>query len=427
MRREAARLIAYGLAFLRHLSARFCADRCLIAAAGLSYATLLSLVPLMTVAFAALATFPVFQTFAADIQDFIFKNFVPAFGQLVEEHLRQFVDQAKGLTAVGILFLIFAALLLMAEIERALNDIWQVRRRRRALSSFLVYWAVLSLGPLLIGMSLAMTSYLVSLPLFSNTTAAVGAKALVFRTMPFLLTTSAATLLYTVVPNRTVGLRYALAGALVAAIFFELANRGFAFYVTHFPVYRMIYGALAAIPVFLLWIYVSWVVILLGAEVTRALMTFRPEDAGGPKTRGGVGLVDAYRVVGHLWDAQAQGLALSERDLLNREPEIGESGLEALLAELETARLLQRTAAGDWMLARDCSRLTLGNLYDYLPYRLPEPDAAWRNRDGRSGALSRLLSATRHCVDEGMHVPLESLYQDAEGAVGAAVRRIPAE
>jgi membrane protein len=419
---RAATLLVHGRAFVRHLSAGFCADRCLVAAAGLSYGTLLSLVPLMTVAFAVLAAFPVFQAFASDIQDFIFKNFVPAFGELVETHLRQFVDQAKGLTAVGVVFLIFAALLLMAEIERALNDIWHVRRRRRALSSFLVYWAVLSLGPVLIGISLAMTSYLVSLPFFSHT-AGLSAKTWMFRAMPFVLSTLAFTLLYTVVPNRNVPLRHAVVGAVLAAILFEIANRGFAFYVTHFPAYQVVYGALAAIPVFLLWIYVSWVVILLGGELTHALMTFRPDDVKGASRTERVGLVEAYRVIGHLWDAQVRGLALSERRLLDAEPGLGEASLELLLQDLEDRRLLQRTAGGDWVLARDVSELTLGELAGQLPYPLPPADVSWNDRDARNRALARVLSETRDCLEERMRVGLKSLYrQRGDDEAGRAVR-----
>jgi membrane protein len=399
-------------AFLGHLSSRFCADRCLVAAAGLSYGSLLSLVPLMTVAFAVLAAFPVFQAFSTDIQDFIFKNFVPAFGEQVESHLRQFVEQAKGLTSLGVLFLILAALLLMAEIERALNDIWHVRRRRRALSSFLVYWAVLSLGPVLIGVSLAITSYLVSLPLFSHT----AGLSWVLRAMPFVLSTLAFTLLYTVVPNRNVPLRHALVGAVVAAMLFELANRAFAFYVTHFPAYQIVYGALAAIPVFLIWIYVSWVVILLGAEVTHALSTFRYDPFATKARPEKVGLLEAYRVIGYLWEAQTQGLAVSETRLLELEPAVDETSLEELLQALEDRRLLQRTAAGHWMLARDVSELTLGELAAQLPYPLPAAEAHWKDRDLRNRALAAVLSDTRACLEQRMRVALKDLYKKKDDA-----------
>ncbi len=381
-------------------------------AAELSYTTLLSLVPLMTVAFSLLAAFPVFQHLITDIQDFLFSHFVPAFGEVVEKHILQFIQQAKSLTAVGILFLVLTALLLMFSIEHSLNDIWRVRRRRRALSSFLVYWAVLTLGPLLIGVSLAVTSYLVSFPVFAQP-GPMGIKTLLLKLMPFFSTTLAFAFLYTVVPNRSIPVRYALIGAFFAALLFNFANQAFALYVAHFPAYQLIYGALAAIPIFLVWIYISWVVVLMGAELTYSLMTFRPTEEGHMESHKGKELIYAFRLIGHLWEAQRRGEALSLRQLLRLEPRLHEIILEILLEDLEAARMVQQTAGGDWILARDVSTLTFLELYRVLPYRLPRASAC-TGKGPWDQAFRETIREAETCMEKTLKVPLRALYQSAQ-------------
>ncbi len=373
-------------------------------AAELSYTTLLSLVPLMTVAFSLLAAFPVFQGLVKDIQDFLFSHFVPAFGKELERHLFQFMEQAKRLTAVGILFLVFTALLLMFSIERSLNDIWRVKRRRTALASFLVYWTVLTLGPLLIGASLTVT-----LPLFAHP-GSLGITGPLVKLMPFLSATLAFFFLYTIVPNRSIPVGHALAGAFIAALLFNFANQAFALYVTHFPAYQLIYGALAAVPVFLVWIYISWVVILLGAEITYGLMTFRPTEGGRLEVHRGQELRFAFRLIGHLWQAQRRGEALSLRRLLRLEPHLHELILEVLLEDLEARHMVQRTASGDWILARDVSTLTLLELYRSLPYRLPREEAC-EVKDGWDRIFKERLKEVETCLERTLNVPLKALYQ----------------
>ncbi|MCP4995331.1 MAG: YihY family inner membrane protein, partial [Gammaproteobacteria bacterium] len=212
------------------------------------------------------------------------------------------------------IFLIIVALMMMANIDRAFNTIWRVRRKRGLLSLFIVYWSILSLGPLLIGISMAVTSYLVSIPLLSNTAETLGLKGRLIGLMPVLASAVAFTLLYAVVPNRRVPFRHALMGGLLAAALFELAKRGFAFYLTNFPTYEAIYGALAVIPIFLVWIYVSWVVTLLGAEFSYCLGVLNDVFVSGARERG-QGFLLAFRVLRELWSAQKSGNALSSSQL----------------------------------------------------------------------------------------------------------------
>lgn len=263
--------------FLRRVGRRFVAERCARTAAALSYTTVLALVPLMTVALALLSVFPAFRVWLTDTQQFVFRHFVPASGEAVSRYLDQFVANAGRLTAWGLLFLFVTALMLMSTIERAFHDIWHAPppRRHRQVLRLLAYWAVLMTGPLLIGVSLSLSSYVMSLPLFAVSAPLGFFRTFVFQGLPVALEFLAFMLLYTIVPNRPVRLRHALIGAAAAAVLFELAKRGFGLFVAHFSSYQLIYGAIAALPVFLVWVYLSWMIVLAGAVLTVELPSWR--------------------------------------------------------------------------------------------------------------------------------------------------------
>lgn len=251
--------------FFGNLFRHFIDDGCPESASALAYTSLLALVPLMAVGFTLFAAFPAFEGFTDQIRGFIFENFVPASGEIVESYLQGFVTKASALTLPGLVGLLITALLAMSTIERTFNAIWKVRNQRRPIDTFTVYWAVLTLGPILIGISLAVTSYVASLAFFS------GAAGVFLKSLPFLASALAFTLLYAVVPQQKIPPRHALAGGLVGAVLFELAKKGFALFVTSFHTYETIYGALATLAIFLVWIYLSWLIILFGAEFTYCL------------------------------------------------------------------------------------------------------------------------------------------------------------
>jgi len=260
---------------LRRTGSRFNADRCPRLAAALSFTTILSLVPLLTVGISVFSMFPGFRELTDTFQDFIYRNFVPAAGDAVAGHLRGFVANAGKLTTLGLAFLVFASLLALSTIEDAFNDIWRVSRGRSLIQRVLVYWAVVSLGPLLIVLSLSISSYLLSLKVIADTQVLEGLLRWFLVVMPLLLAVLAFLLLYVAVPNHDVPLKPALAGACVAALLFEMAKRLFAWYLLAFGNYEAIYGALASIPIFLLWIYLSWVIILFGVELVAAITEYR--------------------------------------------------------------------------------------------------------------------------------------------------------
>jgi membrane protein len=397
--------------FLRLLGYRFIQDGGLHHTASLTYTTLLSLVPLMTVSLAIFSAFPVSDQVATEVQDFVFKNFVPTSGEVIREHLQNFSTKASRLTGAGTVFLVIVAIMMMGTIDRAFNTIWQVRRKRGALSIFVVYWAILSLGPIFIGLSVVLTSYLVSIPIFADAAETIGiGRAGLLGMMPVLASAVAFTLLYLVVPNRNVPIRHAIAGGLLAAVLFELAKRGFALYITTFPTYQAIYGALAAVPVFLIWIYLSWLVTLLGAEFTYCLGIYR--DAWRPEHHGqGLDLLLAYRLLSYLWAAQRDGSAVSMDALMIHERSHSEADLEELLMALDKAHLVLRTERGEWALAKDMDRVTFLDLFRCGPFVLPSQSgqALLSDLPAHPG-LGPLLKSLEDGLQERLDLPLSQVF-----------------
>ncbi|WP_205957121.1 virulence factor BrkB family protein [Pantoea stewartii] len=243
-------------------------------AGNLAFVSLLALVPLIAVVFALFAAFPVFSDISVQLKNFIFANFMPAAGNMLQRYLEQFVANVHRMTAVGAVGLIVTALLLMHSVDSALNAIWRSHKKRPLVYSFAVYWMILTLGPLLAGASLAISSYLLSLK-WINVTGVTSLVDQTLRFFPLLLSWLSFWLLYSIVPTQRVPSRDALTGALVAGLLFELGKKGFALYVTMFPTYQLIYGVLAVIPILFLWVYWTWCIVLLGAEITVTLDDYR--------------------------------------------------------------------------------------------------------------------------------------------------------
>ncbi len=395
--------------FLRFTIHRFLEDRCMQAAGVLTYTTLLAIVPLSAVALGAFSAFPVFDQFSGMIQDFIFLNFVPAAGESIRSNLQAFAAKANQLTAVGTGFLFVTAIMMVAAISHALNDIWKTHYRRSVAGRVAVYWAMLTLGPILIGISLAISSYLFSLPFFASQ-ALPGLRRALVGMLPWATSTLAFTLTYTIVPDARVPLRRALLGAGFAAALFEIAKRGFALYVTQFPTYQAIYGALAAIPIFLLWVYVCWLIILLGAEIAYCL-----DQPDGWSTDGGgtdPDLVLAVRVLGYLNSAMLCGEEVREREIVRAEKNLGRDRLSRLLQDLADSRLIHRTFDGGWALRRDLNDFTLADLLRVRPYAIPSLESVKRTNPVNR-ALAHYLEAAGRGLDSSLDVPLRDVFKAA--------------
>ena len=408
-------------AFLAYLKQRFEEDRCTRAAASLAYTSLLALVPLFTVIFVSLSAFPAFLEWREGIETFVFRNFVPALGDQVRSYLVQFADKAKGLQAAGITVLVITVLAMMSTVESTFNVIWRIKRKRPLVVRFLMYWSVLTLGPILIGAGMVATSYVISLPLLGDGGVTGGLRTRLIATFPLLATTLAFVMFFKLIPYRPVPMRHALVGGLVASLLFELAKRGFALYVTHFPAQQAVYGAFATVPIFLIWIYLSWVVVLLGAEITQCLTTFR---ALAPLPEGAVAHRDpmrcAYRVLYRLYEAQSAGRGLSEKELMKNEAHFGYAAINAALEALDLAGWISRNDVFQWVLMRDLSRLSLLDLLRLVPsFDLPESPDRRVVRAGDDALLAKLLEH-KQWASECLDVPLAGLMAVPRAADAAA-------
>lgn len=261
--------------FAKRVWHRFFDDHVQTNAAALAFTTILALVPAAAVTFSMLSVFPVFAQWSKELEAFVYQNLVPAAGEVVQKQVQEFIGQTAKLTAFSLLFLLVSALLLLFTIEETLNKIWRVENSRSLVQRILSYWAVLTLAPLLMGASLSLTSYIVSTTLGGEGDVA-RARTFFLAIVPFLFVVLAFILLYMAVPNKPIRFKHALIGGVTAAILFEITKRGFTWYVSNFHSYEIIYGALSTIPIFLIWVYVSWLVVLVGAEVTAIL----GEDGG---------------------------------------------------------------------------------------------------------------------------------------------------
>jgi membrane protein len=352
-----------------HVWRHFSEDRLFEEAASLSYTSLLSMVPLLAVVFGVASAFPVFQQWSEQLQDFVFSNFVPASGDQVQTYLVGFLDSVSKLTLPGMLVLILTALLLMIRIERAFNLIWRVPTARSFRNRIVMYWAVLTLGPLALGAAAALSAQ----PVFEQVAQGVTTHS-AWRTIGiFSLSWLAFTVTFLLVPNRRVAFMHALVGAWLSAILFGLAKKAFVVYVAKAS-FSVIYGALATIPIFLFWLYLVWIVILLGASLAASLTTFndRRADWGWPRKWE---FLLAYRLVGHLWQAQARGETASTETLMEQLEGVSETELADQLAMLFDAGYVKRSEDGDWLLCRDLESVSLLDLYRSGEYYLPLDEA----------------------------------------------------
>jgi membrane protein len=252
----------------RIASKRFFYDQYTYRAAALTFTTLLSIVPLLSVIVFIVAKFPFFDKVNTVAENYILTNFIPTSGTIIRDNLNNFTMQASRLPMMGIFFLFVTAFALIMTIEHTFNDIWGVRWETRKMLSLIIYWVVIVLAPLLIGVSIFVSTYLFSLSWISDLNYFAFVKKPVLSCLPLLLNTFIFSLLYIVVPNFRVQVRDGIFGGFAAAVMFELAKLGFAFYIKQFPSYELIYGALGTIPVFFIWIYISWLIILFGALLT---------------------------------------------------------------------------------------------------------------------------------------------------------------
>lgn len=347
--------------FARYVTTKFRQDKCTQMAAGLTFDTLLSLVPLITIALTLFSTFHVFDDFSEEIKRFLLANMLPETGgKMISRYVEQFAESATKLTAFGLAFLAFTAMLIMVTIDNAFNTIWRVSKPRPLMKRVLVYWAVITLAPLLIGASLSLTSWLVGLSIgYAKHTPVFG--AITLKVVPVLLTTLAFILLFRVLPNRYVPIRHAFVGGVVAAAAFESMNRGFGFFIAHFSTYKLVYGAFASIPIFLLWIYLSWLTILMGALIAASLSRWRHREM--QQLGSAAQFYFAVRILGAMRAGLASGEVQSLPSLSQR-LNLAFEEAEFLLEKLQGANIVRKFLGNGWTMIRDPEHISLRELAD---------------------------------------------------------------
>ena len=272
----------------RIITRRFKEDRCMQIASSLTFTSLLAIVPIVTIAVTVISAFPLFGQLTAALQTFILQNLMPASAEVVASYTQQFSTNAARLTAVGITLLVVTSIMLLLTIDRAFNDIWRVEKRRPVVQRLLVYSAFITAGPVLIGASLTLTSWVVG-DAVGLVRGLPGAGVALLSIVPIVLTSFALSVLYMAMPNCRVNPRDAIAGGVLAGLLFEVTKRAFALYISSFGTYTIVYGAFATFPLLLIWIYLSWLVVIVGAVVVASLPQWRDEAQQGS----GVAIPDA--------------------------------------------------------------------------------------------------------------------------------------
>jgi len=361
--------------FLGYTGSRFLADGCPRQAAGLSYVSLLAIVPLLAIGLAIFAGFPAFADLRADVQGLILRNLLPDLESQVSEQLTAFVENASNMTGPGLIGLGVTAILLLSNINGALNAIWRVAEPRPLVMRMMVYWMLLTLGPLLIGASLTVSSYAFAAVQWLDV-----AQVTELRIASPLISVALAMLgfglIYFIVPNRSIHPGHALAGGLMAAVLLETLKALFGIYLRQFPSYQLVYGAVSTIPIFLVWMYLSWAVILFGAETAAALPEWRAARARGRHKAGpGASLALGLSLLLRLWQASRGGKPPRERQLGRGLPATP-AEVDAALRALRRAGYIARTLGGRWVLARDVGTVTLADLAELLGLD-PTPGDGW--------------------------------------------------
>jgi membrane protein len=421
------KLAAVGI-FSRYALHRFSRDGCFAASGALSYTTLVSLVPLGVIVLGILSAFPNFADVRQELLDLVFRNFVPAISGQAAWWFQYFAGSAAQATAIGIVGIAGTGVLLLVTVEDQLNALWRVTTSRPWGQRVLAYWTLITLGPLLVGMSLTLSTYLDTAARRAGFDPeafyqfASGWPHLLARSIPFLLELIACTLLYCIIPNCAVRWRDGLAGAAVAATVIEILKIGFGFYIGSMSSYQTVYGALAAIPIFLLWMYVSWMAVLLGAVVAANLPTWRVDERFAHLSTGGVRLGFSLALIAALARAQRRGLT-SRTAQLATELGVATTVVDEHLQQLTRAGFAAATQAGGWVLAWNPETATLHDLYEALDLPLA---GRWRANAVTpwqvqvAPAMDRIVKAE----SAAMRVTLATLLAEVRAPAATPIRAI---
>jgi membrane protein len=395
--------------FSRFLWKRFLDDRLFQAAGALSFTTAFAIVPLSMVVFGILSAFPVYEEWSAQLSTYIFSNFVPSSARSVESYLFGFSKNAGKLTVVGVIVLVVSLLITLTSIEATFNRIWRVPTSRPKFGRVMVYWTVMTFGALLAAASLAISARFFALAIF-QTQPGQWLEHWLLRVTPTVIEYVVLVVIYRVVPHRTIHWRYAALGALLAVVLIEVVKIAAGSYLGSFGTYEKIYGTLALIPIFLGWVYFSWVSILLGASLASSLSAFRYQPVS-QRLPLGYELYGLLRLIGRFDEYRSRGKGLHLDDIRQLEPMLTDALVQQMLQQLSGIGLLSRAESGEWLLARDLDDISLAELYEACNLRIPTAEAWLPARDDVLGeAAVAALDELRIPLRDLLRKPVASIY-----------------
>jgi len=407
------RLLTRLTSFSRYLLARFIDDRCLQIAGSLTFSTLLSLVPLFAIVVALLSALPFFQQIMVNIKIFLLLNLLPDIAyKIITVYMEQFAANARKLTYVGIGFLLVTALSMLYTVDRSFNDIWRSRRKRPWWMSVVAYLVLLVVAPLLLGAGITITSYLISLSV-GVTGKLPWLDDALLKLLSVLGSTVTFFLIFRIVPCRHVPVRNALVGSLIAALLFEALKFLFAWYIKLMPGFSMVYGAFAAIPVFLIWLYLCWCVILIGAQITASLPYWGHETWRRTANRP-VDLMSFHQglaVLGVMEEGRQQNLGTRIGDLAARTG-VPVDRLEDLLDQLAISGVVRRERGARYRLVADTSQLTLADAWQWF-----------HGEDAMRGTLPEGMDAVASELNQSLKNRLEQPLMDWLSSQHEAIRK----
>ncbi|MEB3767112.1 YihY family inner membrane protein [Acinetobacter sp. MD2] len=354
--------------FILFLIARFENDHCREKAASLTYTTLFAVVPMLTVFLVIISSIKALEPARQQLQHLIYSNFLPRSSIAFDKALSAFTDKSSNLTVIGILFLFVTSVLMLTSIESVFNGIWRVKRQRTGILAFMRYWTILSLGPILLGSAFVISSTVASMNILSNNFVGYELNGALFLDLiSFVLVILGFFILYWTLPNRTIPFKSAAIAALVSGSLFELLKNFFGSIMANFTSYELIYGAFAAVPIFLLWIYLSWNIILLGVELSFAITSFGAENS--QKRHPMIMLLDVLEL---FYQKQKLGTTVQEKEVLKILGR-GEIGRWPSYVEiLEQQHLIKRTQHDDeYVLVRNLNEIDFWQFYNAVPFTLP--------------------------------------------------------
>lgn len=359
--------------FARYVAQRAVKDSCPSIAAALGYNSLLAVVPMLAIGLAMFAAFPAFGNIRQELLSTLFTNLAPSIGATVQEYLQTFIRNAGKTTGAGVIALGVTAILLINTIQTAFDRIWGSEAARMTFNRLLIYWALLTFGPLLFGASFSISGYVFAKVQSVGVYGLSGGFRVLSGVVPFVLEAIGFAVFYRIIPSRYVRLGDAVTGAVIAAILFELLKRGFGLYLHYFPTYQAVYGALATVPVLLLWTYLAWLIVLFGAEIVAAL----PEWRSGRRVVGGdVHRSDSFVLVMDVLRGLRQSAGYGrgiKATQLQQDLKADPGRLTAMLDGLRRINVATRADDDRWHLSRDLRQLSLFDLCRQLGLVLSDP------------------------------------------------------